>query len=194
MMSPGYQILSRPVKVDWAGWRSDTRTLQQHGWEISAHQELENDRMAIAFRHSQMGMRGLSELTAFEYERNFHDQDYLQHVQLRISHLAGGFKLVPIDTSMQFYPIDARPQVATWKGEEFTFDNFAHFAKGFSTAKQIIMPPDEDVDQLLARILQKQEAGKQAYFEEKVRQAHRDAGPMPTVHAQIITLADRRAA
>ncbi len=52
----GPRILSRPLRVHWAGWETDTYRLQRSGWKISAMQDVRGNRLQMAFRHNGAGI------------------------------------------------------------------------------------------------------------------------------------------
>ena len=79
--NPG--LLSQPVRLYWNGWESNTYKLQNNGWELSAMQDTQNNKMQIAFRHVQAGVRGMSENIDFDYSLRHKHQ---QHLNCTLGH------------------------------------------------------------------------------------------------------------
>lgn len=193
-------ILSRPIKLHWAGWETDTFRLQQCGWQLSADQDLAYNKMRIALRHADLGMRAISQSINFNYHEALLDPRYIGQAVIGIQAMAPDIHIHrrPImreygDVS-NFRAIDAAPQFNE-RLDIQSLDDFAHFAAPLVRTQEIIVP-EESVDDLLARILDKQQSAKRAYFEDKVRRMRSD-GDVPQqakFHAQIISLSERRAA
>jgi hypothetical protein len=196
-------MLSRPVKVHWAGWESDTLKLQSAGWEISAREDIAYQRLQLAIRHEGFRMHGLSNHTEFPYMRRDVfvgvNGSYLDHLTLPINHMASHMMVqVPVDSGAVFQPVDCMP---IWRGPELKgLAEFAHFAG--ARAGQELIVPEEDVNDLLSRILEVQQKARTDYFMDRVKRAERgaesglslDAVPERKFAAQIISLAERRMA
>jgi hypothetical protein len=182
-MVGGPRILSQPVEVHWAGFRSDTLTLQREGWSISANQDAINRTMQIALRHDKAQMRGIGYMDEWVYER-FMDMRYghfspptpirLESVGERIfSHALTSVR------NWNFQPIDATPMFVETPIK--SIDDLVYFAPVH--AKPVIIPPDS-VPDLMERILKIQEPMREEYFREQTKRA----GRAPTMHAQIMSL------
>lgn len=186
------RLLSRPLKVRWAGWESDTLKLQQAGWNISAYEDVACMAMEIAIRNREWGAQGLSQrIHDFDYYRGARFQDTYHDIPIQFGMRLAQNITVQTDSnhhireSVPYRAIDAMPQ---WSERMITkLDDLAHFASvPLTRTQEIILPDEEDVNTLLERILEKQQGARRRYFEEKVREGdHRE---VPTVHAQIITL------
>lgn len=187
------RILSRPVRLDWAGWETDTFRLQQAGWSLSAEQDVYRNTMRIAFRHEGLATTAMTEVSRWEFERSHHDPSYLSHLVLPVRvmsrqvniHMQGA-----LDWSA-FKPIDAQPSWTSHRIERL--EDLVHFAPSLARTKQIILP-EESVSDLLDRITKMQEPGREEHFKRLAREAQ-DPGsvprtqPLSKVHAQIISLA-----
>jgi len=55
------RILSAPVGLHWAGWRSNTRTLQQCGWQLSTTMDEYDRTLTILLKHPEMAIYGMSD-------------------------------------------------------------------------------------------------------------------------------------
>lgn len=198
-------MLSRPVKVHWAGWESDTLKLQASGWEVSAREDIACRQMELAIRHQGHDMVGLSQRMCFEYFHN--DPRYLQaltipfgmmaktgtpHIKYH-SVMAGEYDKVP------FRPVDCMPSYRSMD-RIGGIEEFAHFAG--ARAGQELLVPEEDVNDLLSRILDLQQTAKTQHFLDRVRRSQQgfeqgvDISSVPErkFTAQIISLAERKMA
>jgi hypothetical protein len=189
----GYHVdpmLSRPVELHWAGWRSDTLTLQQHGWQLSAEQDVMRQQMSIAMRNERAGMSGITAPMTFEYQRYAHN-----HYDVRPTlpvHLMG--RKIEIMHTMgnhwdNFRPIDALPQFVPNR-EIRALEDFVHFAPALARTQQLIVPEDS-VEELMARILKMQQGPRIERIREEIREGDRInfQAPRQKFHAQIISLA-----
>lgn len=182
-------ILSRPHPVYWAGFRSDTRTLQQEGWEFAAEQRMEMDCVGLVMRHAAYGIHavtGLVENRPYDLHpqalQPFHVQ-YLTDRGIKYQHYT------PPDWLPSCKPVDMMPQMVEVKD----IDDMNMFAGIMVRNKELIVEP-EDVSTLMDRILDLQKPGAQAHYEKVLRQgreghsAVRGAGPRQQFHAQVISL------
>lgn len=175
-------MLSRPMDVYWAGWRSNTAALQMAGWEISAHEDICERKIAIAIRHKGLGMQAISRVAHYEY---FHLPMHhnLATTDIHIDRIAAHV-VVHMPSPMTFRPVDAQPQWAM-NPMGTSLDDLAHFAP--SKLSKVIVMDDPSVDDLLARILDKQQEAKTAYFREQLA---KEGATLPDhyMHAQVISL------
>lgn len=178
-------MLSEPVRVHLAGWESDTLTLQRSGWELSAEQDVVRGSMQLMIRHQALGLLGLSKNIAWEYHN---DPRWMQHVRLpilQIEHFGRTDRLwVPMTASLgsfrgghgpSFEAIDAMPSFIT--EEPRRLEDLAHFA---TLHQKRILLPEETVSDLMKRIIEMQQPGREAHFLKQAKQA-------PRLEAQILS-------
>lgn len=181
-------IKSRPVTIHWAGWETDTHKLQRAGWEVSAHEDVACTQMRIALRHQQFNLRGYTAPINRDWDARYSSQWEVEAARLgtvgEVRHMGSAIYVIEREL-MDFHPVDATPQLRT-QDRQHSLDDLAHFAGAMVRTQQIVVP-EEDVDTLLARILEKQQAAKTAYFQEQVRNAGGLLQPHK-FHAQIISL------
>ena len=152
--------VGRPIEVFWAGWRSDTYTLQRSGWQISANQDVLQSRLQLAIRHEASGLLGLTEVSDWEYRYDFHrppaTRVYLQAmgkpVYLNISPSP-----YAIDWAKHFQPIDATPQL-TWN-ETRSLEDLFHFAP--AACENELFVSQASVPDLLDRIITLQQPARE---------------------------------
>jgi len=180
----GYRFQSLPVELHWAGWRSDTYSLQKAGWELSAEQDPHYERMRIAFRHQRLNLRGISEtFTRWNYRDMFEGGmiDRRNLPVLHVEHLAPNIvgQVVRTFRVENFRPIDAMPQIA--HDEIRTLDDLVHFAP--AQAQQQLILPEPSVPELLEKIVAMQADARLQHFRDVVAEER----SQPLVHAQIIS-------
>ena len=188
-MIPDRHILSRPHPVLWAGFRSDTRTLQQAGWEFSAAQHFESDSVGLVMRHGVMGIHAVTN-TVPNTMYDLHPQD---PQQFHINYLT--------DRNIQYRqldmpqwlptckPVDMMPQMVEVK----SIEDMQLFAGCLARTQEIIVDPD-DVNAMMERILSLQKPRAQAHYEKVLRENKteggvvRGIGPRQVFHAQVVSL------
>lgn len=107
-------IRSKPVRVRWAGWESDTYTLQRNGWTIKAEQHVYDRSMSIAIKHRDFDAYGVSDTIRpdrlpYEHQRSM---DWLaaRGVSFRMS-LANHIQVGYMGEMPNFRTIDSTPMV-----------------------------------------------------------------------------------
>jgi hypothetical protein len=142
--------------------------------------------------HEYMRMQAITPYVDFEYERaarlDYRD-DYLKHIVIPVDraiarditlHMSGR-----IDWAFQ--PIDAAPQFTT--STITRLEDLCHFAVPLVRSQQIIIP-EENVQDLMERILKLQQPGKTGRLREEMRNPEGLLTiPRQTFHAQVISLA-----
>lgn len=181
------RFLSEPVKVYWAGFESNTFRLEQEGWSISANQDVANDSMELAMRHERAGLYAI---TRREHNWGYREQMYAEmrwerrpplklHIEEMRSHIQT--RQIHSLNYTDFSPIRSTPMVVEMDRIESLAD-MVHFAPLHT--KQIILPPDT-VPDLMKRILEMQEPGREAHFRKMTAEARKTA---PTLHASIFSM------
>jgi hypothetical protein len=181
-------LRSRPVELHWAGWRSDTLSLQQAGWSISAHQDMHRMQMQLALRNERAGATAVTAGVDWNYLDDA--EHYGRHVLPRLPvHVMGKVQIMHSmgDHWDNFKPIDALPQM--YERRRGNLEDFVHFAPNLARTQQIIVP-EQSVDDLMARILEMQQGARIERLREEVREGERVSfEPRQKFHAQIISLA-----
>ena len=188
-MIPDRHILSRPHPVLWAGFRSDTATLQQAGWEFSASQQFETDSVGLVMRHGVMGIHAVTNAVP-NMMYDLHPQA-LQ--QFHINYLTDrGIQYRTFDAPQWLpscEPVDMHPQMVEVK----SIEDMHLFAGCMARTNEIIVEPD-DVAALMERILAIQKPGAQEHYEKVLHEGRteggvvRGAGPRQAFHAQVVSL------
>jgi hypothetical protein len=188
------RLLSKPVKVHWLGWETDTYRLQQAGWELSMDQDYCGRRMRMVCRHQSEHFIGQTNDIPMELARGPYEDIPYHHIW-QMSHLGREIRVHergPISAYANFKAVDAKPQL---NFERVTsLEDLVPFAGAPIVRNQALILPEATVDDLLKEILDRQEDAKMAYFEDLVqREGDAERAP-PKFHAQIISLGDYRKA
>ena len=191
MFNDGPRLLSRPLRVHWAGWETDTYRLQKAGWQISADQDVFGNRMRIAMKHDGFQMRAVSPYIGFHYERALRDHDYLGHIGLHVDRAMGRDIMIHEHgmVDWNFQAIDAQPTFT--ESRVSRIEDLAHFAAPLVKTREIIIPQDS-VPDLLERILKLQQPARTGRIREEMRkypEAFEAQQPQQRMEAQIISLA-----
>lgn len=184
----GPRVLSRPLRVHWAGWETDTYRLQKCGWKLSAHQDIQGSRIQMAFQHGGLRIEGITAMLPYQYERalDMREREYVNSIVLNVERMLGDQVMVQQvgDMSAMWSPIDAEPRYT--ENRIVRLEDLAHFAGPLIRTNEIIVP-EETVPDLLERILKMQQPARIARIKEDLRGERR---PQQQFHAQIISLKD----
>jgi hypothetical protein len=158
-------ILSHPLKIEWAGWHSDTHTLQQNGWQLSAHQDIVGDELRLALKHPTLHVEGLTRKIPFHYRRGDNFLELLKYeglvADLASRHMIHISSLYALRFD-EFRPINATPQYTEQCIATNSLSDYIHFAH-INNTKEIIIP-EMNVQELLDKILEIQTPSRNEYF------------------------------
>lgn len=189
----GPRILSRPIRIHWAGWETDTFQLQKAGWRLSAMQDIQGQRLQMAFEFGHgRTMQAITEVIPFQYERmvdmrDYRAQDELRGLRLRVAKAISDELMVHISGRLDqpgFGPIDAEPRYTTNTIQRL--EDFAHFAGPLIRTNEVIVP-EKSVPELMEMILKMQQPARIERIREELRGENRVEQKF---HAQIISLRD----
>jgi hypothetical protein len=180
------RFLSLPHEVWWGGFKSTTIQLQQAGWSISAEQDLHRDRIALAFRHSDYHMYGLTGPTSVDFYRY---QRTDRPLVFQVRYMATEMTCQVYADLSTFSPIDARPQMIEVKDIE----DFKIFATPLARTEEIIVEP-ATVMEMLEKIKAMQSPEQVAIRErnnarDRCGDLYKEPGPRQQFHAQILSFA-----
>lgn len=182
-----HRLLSRPVELHWAGWRSNTFALQQAGWSISVDEDFCHQSMQLALRNERAGMVGMTSRVGWEHMRYAHEPYgrlpdlpvQLMARRVDVLHYGGGLP--------DFHAIDAQPMMLTQR--RTSLEDFAHFAPAHTRTQQLIVP-EETIDDLMSRILEMQQGPRIERIRAEIAEGQRiDFRERQKFHAQIVSLA-----
>lgn len=182
------KLVSRPLRLHWAGWETDTYRLQQGGWQLSADQDVAARRMRLMMQHSAMRMQALTDRIEFDYWQARDDWGYADRVVFPCRAIGSTVHVQMAGSLPDFRAIDAAPQ---WREASGSLDDLFHFAPTLVRTQEIILP-DESVPELMERILKLQQPGRTDRLREELRNQEdgRDSTRLrQKFHAQIISIA-----
>jgi len=181
-------ILSNPVQLYWAGWKTDTYSLGQEGWQISAEEDPRSRSMRIAIRHPKAGISGISEIADFPYRSDFTNaligntaptmlrfHDIHRRIYAEFMRYKGGF---------DFHAIDPRPSFV--EREVHSIEDFAHFSKiGMEEPKHQILLKEASIQQILDMALQIQEPEQERIRAEMIRNRELQNYRLGKLHTEL---------
>ncbi|MDR3474518.1 MAG: hypothetical protein P4M09_22945 [Devosia sp.] len=175
------------------GWTTDTLRLQQAGWSISAEQDVSRMEMMLAMRHPHAASYGISSRVDWRYMEDMDRFSGFAPMRLGADIRFGRNIEVmhhgPV-APYSFQAVDAQPELMTTRRTHI--EDFAHFAPSPLARTNPIVVPEENVQELMDRILKLQQPDRT----DRIRAALRnpegymiDSLPKQTFHAQIISFA-----
>lgn len=195
-------LKSLPIKVHWAGFESDTLKMQQNGWSVSAWEDVACMQMQLAFSKggdqgsngSPNQLRGISSKFDWQYLRNFQSwpTNGMPEVVAHIQAIGSRIHIHHHGDMPKFRAVDCQPQM--WEGKITSLDDYAHFIPAGNDRVQDIIVAEPEVEDLLARILEKQQPAKVARATEAMYEERASGLMVPKIHAKIISLSERRVA
>lgn len=166
------RLLSRPVGVWWAGWRTDTHRLQQSGWDLSVDFKIYDLSYRLAMRHQAMKLHAISDsqhlenVSAGMYKS---PEDAPVFTVIHIAPSMTNVQMMGYDFS-QFVPIDATPQITARKIERIEDMNI--FATVGRAAHVMVDKADMSVIEHLEAI-----KALQSTKQQEIRRRELDATP-----------------
>lgn len=157
------RFIKNPImKVFWAGWESDTLTLQNNGWQLAVEEDIYRMQMRIAIFNPAMKLYGFQK-DFVHYVRTY---DGSELPPLVISGMAPQISFLKFNTTMNYnyQPINAEPQFC--EQEIKSLSDMAIF-RPLQAINEIVVEP-KNVDEMLSRILELQ-SPMQAELREKAR-------------------------
>jgi hypothetical protein len=180
------------AEVRFAGFTSDTYTLQRNGWQIAVEEDFHNycEESTMALRNDKLGVvaygrcRDYRRMLLNSRERRFASDYESYPLTYVIEQMGRGVILRTENPSLHmrsFSLIDATPNVMMM--EEYDLYNLPAFAKAEAPhkAEELIVDP-ADVSAMLDMI-RKQQAPTQREIRERVRRREL----IPVQHATILT-------
>jgi len=166
-----------PLTLEWAGWRSDTATLQYHGWQFAEEVDQRFYRTRFRMKHPETQMYGQTESKGRLHMLSPHE---LKHIRMRCQ-LASDF-IYESRQAPNYYPVDTQPH----------WDNIQHYhrfrmgdAPYFRTIEESadIFLKKASMEDILAAALSKQEPER-----DRIREEMRKRKQQLTTKAQLILI------
>lgn len=188
------RLLSRPVKVYWDGWETDTYRLQQNGWDLSVDQDPYRTEMRMVIRNQTHGFIGQTNGIPYHHIHALNDPtlhpDQMPPMGVwQMRHMGRDIRVqgnnLP-ERYMNFQAVDGKPSLSF--EEVKSLEDLVHFAPAPLIRSQALILPEAQVEDLLAGILERQQDAKMQHFRELANKEGQEI-IKPKFHAQIISLA-----
>lgn len=79
----GYAVLSRPVRVHWAGWDSDTYKLQRSGWQVATSFRPDTMQYALCLHHEVCNMYAFTDECGIPFYDQIRDDLHMTATEMR---------------------------------------------------------------------------------------------------------------
>lgn len=185
-------IQSAPFKIFWAGFQSDTLTLQNNGWSIAVedchHFVLSRHEVRFILHHE------LLDLYAYTYINSFEFTDLTDYLMRNKDHLIFNIQVIAKDIITTSAPrfdidsikeIDCHPEMVLINPTKIR--ELSIFKTIVNPESAIIIEPDK-VGAILQQIVDAQ-APNQKEIRERIKRKNDKEILKQTIHAQILTVA-----
>lgn len=178
---------SEAMEVHFAGFRSDTVTLQRTGWRLAVEEDIIRNTLRLMMHHDQAGLYLVADEVRY---------DYMSRGRLGIREERPVFLVRKVARALQsissnfdfakFSPVDAEPCVANVQYKRI--EDFALFGAPLVRTEEIIIEPQSVAECL--DLIRKMQAPELAEVRRRNLARDRDQ-PMAQqqFHAQILSLA-----
>lgn len=155
-------VRSRPMRLHWAGWETDTLRLQNNGWQISAEQDPMNRRIRVAINHPHFKMQGISNVEHFDFAKSYMDHycnDWYTDAQLSLYAMSREIYIREHSSvEHSFCAIDAIPTVQQTTIRSLS--DFAYFQTVQKPQHEIFLK-EASLEEILEMALNKQEPAQE---------------------------------
>lgn len=183
-------LKSKPFKVFFAGFKSDTLTLQRNGWNLMVEHESDHlyHRHSIRFilKHEMLDLVAMTYTNSLEFQDFLHDPFVEEKVIFSIHALGKDIRVTgyPTFDLKNIRDIDATPNMVSANEITSIRDLFTTLIKPDNA---LIVEPDQ-ISELLKKIVECQ-SPKQAEIRERIRSGELRENMKQTLHAQILSVA-----
>jgi len=180
------RLLNRPIKLHWAGWETDTYQLAQHGWQISADQNLRMNQMMIAINHPKGGIRGMTGIEEWHFQRIMQEGAHATlPTSLKFDHIA---KDIWVRTTtpgdFDFHAIDPVPRYEQNMIIQ-KLEDLAHFATVGEQSKNQLYLEEASIDQILEMAITKQTPDQERIRAEMLHRQEMQEYKRGTLHTEL---------
>lgn len=181
------RVLSRPVRVRWAGWQTNTLDLQQNGWQLAVDFDHHRSRYKLCLTHRALQLWALSDWAGvppvYADANYFSDERY----EFNVVHIGKSINIqVHENSPLSFCEIDATPVFST-KAITRLEDLNIFSAPKTRTEEILVSRADMSVVEHLEAIKALQ-SGKQKELRRKMAESRdgKEFAPSMTMVAQLI--------
>jgi len=158
--------------LHWAGWRSDTFTLQRAGWQLAAEQNIELEYLRVFLKHPTLHCSGASNwLRKFDFfcAKDLSQRDFVRGLNLEVR-LASEYRINEVGmVPCSVQAIDATP---TYIETKMTGLEDAKFFRTIPTDIQQVTLEKATLAEVLDFALQKQKPRQDEIRRELLRRDH----------------------
>ncbi len=189
---------NRLAKIRFAGFESDTMTLQRNGWQISAQQDQYRDAIRLALKHEPSRVYAVTNAVPYWQIMRLESPDATSHLCFEVQCIANDirFQIMPITSAVDWFAIDAIPTVANYQ-ERGIAEMVPFKPIGNDDVKELIIDPAK-IGEIMDMILSSQDSKQKEIRENRRREAWRsgvgskvdDIGynPHRDIKAQLIAI------
>ena len=180
-------LRSEPMAVRFAGFRSDTLSLQEAGWRLAVDEDFRHGRISLMMRHEQAGLYLVADDVNFDYFERIDGRPRSRLPVFMVRHVARSLESVRCSFHFDnFAPVDAVPHIAALTHKRI--EDFALFGAPLVRTEEIIVEPQSVAECL--ELIRKMQAPELAAVRQRNLARDRDQ-PMlqQQFHAQILSLA-----
>lgn len=187
-----YFVQSMPFKIRWAGFESDTLTLQNNGWTIAVEDyffhALGQHELRFILKHDMLNLHAITrvERIDFNYLMN-HMRSYQDYIPFHIQIIAKEimYTSIPEIRTENLNLIDCSPECI--KMDYGSISELSIFKTLVKPDNALIIEPDK-ISSILQQIVDAQAPNQKEIRDRMKRKDSRDAVKQ-TLHAQILTVA-----
>ena len=179
------RILNKPVRLNWAGWETDTYQLGRLGWQISAKQDVYRNTMGIAINHPHLQIQGISIVEEFLFRELMEGRCAPRlPITLQFQTMAREVYINTVDSQeIGFSAVDFQPTVC--ESRITKLEDFANFKTISEVPKNAIYLKEANIDQILQMALKKQAPEQDRIRQEVLRQQELQSLRMGTLHTEL---------
>lgn len=180
--------MNAPIRLYWAGWETDTFSLAKQGWQISAEQNVMNNRMRIAIRHPEAEIQGITEIEEFLYREmtdgRMHSPVIPTTLQFSTLQRQVFVNTMSHSGEFDFRAIDPRPRYE-YMSEIRNLEDFAHFETTFETPKHEVYLHEANLNQILEMAIKKQEPEQKQIRKEMLKRKELEEYRRGKLHTEL---------
>lgn len=187
-----YFLQSVPLKIKWAGFISDTLTLQNNGWTLAIEDRCDHflGRHEVRFilKHQMLDLYCVTYLNTFDFgELTSHLIDRKDFIDFHIQTIGKEiyYQGIPEFRYDSINEIDCRPEY-----KAISYDKISEMSifKTLIKPESTLIVEPERISDLLKQIVEAQ-APNQAEIRERIRRGEARNNFKQTLHAQILSVA-----
>jgi hypothetical protein len=180
-------LRSEPMEVRFAGFRSDTLSLQEAGWRLAVEEDFRHGRLSMMMRHEQAGVYMVADDVSFNYFDRIDGRTRERLPVFMVRHVARSLESVRCSFAFDnFAPVDAVPHIAALTCKRI--EDFALFGAPLVKTEEIIIEPQSVAECL--ELIRKMQAPELADLRERnARRERMEPINQQRFHAQILSLA-----